>query len=190
MADYNSIYTGEEIDRRLTDVDGKIALPSPAYAGLYPRGNEQGGVDWVPNGQPTDAQTAAAINAWLDAHPEATTTVQDGSLTVAKFASGVVGGAGGVASLNSGGKVPNGQLPIQTTTVTLAADEWDALAQTVSVSGVTATNIVQISAASKADADAWTACGIWCDAQGSGTLTFSCTAAPEDDVELNVLILL
>lgn len=190
MADYNSIYTGAEIDRRLTDVDNRIALPSPAYAGLFPRGNAQGGVDWVPQGQPTDAQTAEAVAAWLDAHPEATTTVQDGSLTVAKFASGVVGGAGGLASLNSEGKVPNGQLPIQTATVTLAADGWDSLSQTVSVSGVTATNIVQISAASKADAEAWMAGGIWCDAQGSGTLTFSCTSAPEDDVEINALIML
>lgn len=34
---------------------------------------------------PTDAQTAQAVSDWLDAHPEATTTVQDGSLTEAKF---------------------------------------------------------------------------------------------------------
>lgn len=36
-------------------------------------------------GRPTDEQAQAAVNIWLNAHPEATTTVQDGSLTEAKF---------------------------------------------------------------------------------------------------------
>lgn len=40
----------------------------------------------IPQGVPaTDAQIAAATDAWLDAHPEATTTVQDGSVTNAKL---------------------------------------------------------------------------------------------------------
>ena len=87
---YQSIYKCAEIDRRLTDVDNRIALPSPAYAGLFPMATAQGGVQWVPRGQPTDAQTAAAISAWLAAHPEATTTVQDGAVTTAKIADGAV----------------------------------------------------------------------------------------------------
>lgn len=36
-------------------------------------------------GMPTDEQTFSAINTWLNAHPEATTTVLDNSLTVNKF---------------------------------------------------------------------------------------------------------
>ncbi len=32
-----------------------------------------------------------AVNAWLEDHPEATTTVEDGSITAAKFAEGVFG---------------------------------------------------------------------------------------------------
>lgn len=40
----------------------------------------------VENGTATDAQ----VEAWLDEHPEATTTVQDGSITKAKFASSAV----------------------------------------------------------------------------------------------------
>ena len=38
-------------------------------------------------GDPTDAQVQNAVDIWLEAHPEATTTVQDGSITDAKFAS-------------------------------------------------------------------------------------------------------
>jgi len=41
--------------------------------------------EWASVGQPTDSQTQAAVSAWLEEHPEATTTVQDGSLTEAKF---------------------------------------------------------------------------------------------------------
>lgn len=38
-------------------------------------------------GVPTDTQVQNAVNTWLTAHPEATTTVLDGSITDAKFAS-------------------------------------------------------------------------------------------------------
>ena len=44
-----------------------------------------GATEWVDEGLPTDEQTSEAINAWLNNHPEATTTVQDGSLTEQKF---------------------------------------------------------------------------------------------------------
>ena len=47
--------------------------------------NEGTGQEWAQVGTPTDAQTAQAVTEWLDAHPEATTTVQDGSLTEEKF---------------------------------------------------------------------------------------------------------
>lgn len=42
-------------------------------------------------GEPaSDEQVETAVNAWLDEHPEATTTVEDGSITTAKLASGVI----------------------------------------------------------------------------------------------------
>jgi len=42
-------------------------------------------------GEPaSDEQVETYVNAWLAAHPEATTTVEDGSITLAKFASGVI----------------------------------------------------------------------------------------------------
>lgn len=40
---------------------------------------------------PTDKQASEGINKWLDAHPEATTTVQDESLTYKKFVKGTLG---------------------------------------------------------------------------------------------------
>lgn len=40
--------------------------------------------------QPTDAQVTSSVNAWLDANPEATTTVQDGAISTVKLADGAV----------------------------------------------------------------------------------------------------
>lgn len=47
--------------------------------------NEGLGTEWAQVGTPTDEQAETAINAWLNAHPEATTTVQDNSLTWEKL---------------------------------------------------------------------------------------------------------
>lgn len=44
-----------------------------------------GRTEWADVGLPTDAQTAQAVSDWLDEHPEATTTVQDGTITEAKI---------------------------------------------------------------------------------------------------------
>jgi len=51
---------------------------------LRTKGN--GTTEWANVGLPTDEQTAEAVKAWLDEHPEATTTVQDGSITKQKLA--------------------------------------------------------------------------------------------------------
>ena len=40
-------------------------------------------------GQPTDEQVTTAVDAWLDEHPEATTTVQDNSITSTELNSSV-----------------------------------------------------------------------------------------------------
>ena len=56
-------------------------------SGQLLRTNGDGTTTWVDVGLPTDAQTADAVSDWLDAHPSATTTVIDGSLTEAKFSS-------------------------------------------------------------------------------------------------------
>ena len=45
-----------------------------------------GKTEWVDPVVPSDEQAEAVITQWLDDHPEATTTVQDGSVTDAKLA--------------------------------------------------------------------------------------------------------
>lgn len=52
-------------------------------------------------GKPSDEQVTSAVDDWLDDHPEATTTVQDGSITKAKLDSNLQGTVDDVDELKS-----------------------------------------------------------------------------------------
>lgn len=72
MGEFNSLKE-DKVDKPSANDDGKI-----------PRAKE-GSVEWVEVGQPTDEQTNNAVTSWLNEHPEATTTVQDGSIEEIKI---------------------------------------------------------------------------------------------------------
>lgn len=75
----------EEIAKRIGQLkEEKIDNPSSNDDGKIARA-KAGGVEWVNMGQPTDAQTESAVTKWLNKHPEATTTVQDGAITKNKI---------------------------------------------------------------------------------------------------------
>lgn len=63
--------------------------PTNGTSGQSLRTKGDGTTEWADVGLPTDAQTAQAVSDWLDAHPEATTTVQDGSISESKFTQAV-----------------------------------------------------------------------------------------------------
>lgn len=75
-----------------------------------------------------------------------------------------------------------------TRTVTLAANGWSSGAQTVTVSGVTSSNNVIVSSA-PSSYQAYISAGIYCSAQGSNSLTFTCMTTPSSALTVNVLIL-
>lgn len=83
-----------QIETNKQDIDDlKCALNfnKTATAGYLLRATNSGnGSEWAAVGLPTDEQTAQAVSDWLNDHPEATTTVQDGSLTYEKFANGTL----------------------------------------------------------------------------------------------------
>lgn len=62
-----------KINRPALSDDGKVARAKNTV------------VEWVDVGTPTDEQTNFAVNAWLNAHPDATTTVKDNSITENKI---------------------------------------------------------------------------------------------------------
>nr|DAF83051.1 MAG TPA: hydrolase [Caudoviricetes sp.] len=84
-----------------TSYDGSAAksveIPEQTYS-LTETDKEDIAADVIAGGQevqvgeplagPTDAQVSSAVNTWLTEHPEATTTVQDGSVSVEKLGYG------------------------------------------------------------------------------------------------------
>ena len=72
--------------------------------------------------------------------------------------------------------------------VTLAAANWSSNTITVSATWVTASNTVIVSPA-PSSFSAYTSGVVYCSAQASDSLTFSCTTEPTSDITVNVLIL-
>lgn len=85
-------------------------------------------------------------------------------------------------------EVGGGGVSMSTATASLATSGWSSNQKTVSVSGVTASNNVIVSPA-PASMTAWAAAGVYCSAQGAGTLTFTCSTVPTSALTANVLIL-
>jgi hypothetical protein len=75
-----------------------------------------------------------------------------------------------------------------TSSVTLSASAWSNKTQTVSVPGVTADNTVLVTPAPNSYV-AYGEAVVYCSAQGSGTLTFTCDEVPTADLTVNVLIM-
>ena len=77
-----------------------------------------------------------------------------------------------------------------TLTVSLAVASWNTTNKTISVtaSGVTASNLVLVSPAPASTA-VYSAAGVYCSAQASNSLTFTCSSIPTAAVTVNVVIL-
>ena len=95
-------------------------------------------------------------------------------------------GSGGVSAAVKG---TDYAAPSVGVSVTLTASGWNAntKTQTVSVSGVTATVNLIITAAPDSYM-AYAKAGVRCTAQGAGTLTFACETVPTANVAVHVLI--
>lgn len=83
---------------------------------------------------------------------------------------------------------PSWWVSMSTVTVTLLANWWSSSTQTVNATGVTASNNVIVSP-DPADISDYSDWWIYCSAQWSGTLTFTCGTTPSNDIDVNVLIL-
>ena len=82
-----------------------------------------------------------------------------------------------------------GEVTPSALSVTINAADWSNSSATESVTGVTSSSIVVVTAAPESYEDVMNS-GVYCSAQGSGTLTFSALySAPSDAVSMNVLIL-
>ena len=64
----------------------KMNIPTNSGSqGQLLQNDGNGGAEWTSVGTPSDEQVGTAVSTWLVAHPEATTTIQDGAITRAKL---------------------------------------------------------------------------------------------------------
>jgi len=109
-----------------------------------------------------------------------TSVVRDGAITMDKLASAVQTILNSVA----------GKTTHIATTATLASDGWSNNQQTVTVQGVTSSNVV-IATAGVDDTShsTWSNNDIRVISQATNSLTFKCRTAPSSAVNVNILIL-
>jgi hypothetical protein len=77
---------------------------------------------------------------------------------------------------------------VSTITVTLASANWSSQSITVSATWVSASNTVIVAPDPTSITD-YTDAVIYCSAQGSNSLTFTCDTEPSVDIDVNVVIL-
>lgn len=77
---------------------------------------------------------------------------------------------------------------IQSTQATLTTSGWSSNQQTVSVAGITTTSIV-ITTCAASNRQAWLDAEVYCSAQGTGTLTFTCSETPSENIIVNIVIM-
>lgn len=82
----------------------------------------------------------------------------------------------------------NGKASVSSITVSLVVANWSNNSQTVTATGVTASNNVIVSPA-PASIDNYVAAGIKCTAQTANSLTFTCTTTPSTAISVNVLVI-
>lgn len=180
MAEYTSIHTGREIDEALASalqvkqVRGLIKMtdegPAAAVPGEdFPDGSGstvsvEGLLKGVLNEETNEIEVQQA-NAGVDYQTPLTAGVDYATPTA----------------------VANKQNKFTTVTATLAVASWSSKKQTVNVSGVLTTNTI-ITAPAPASHTAWVAAGIYCSAQASGKLTFTCSTVPTAAITVNILI--
>ena len=133
----------------------------------------------------TDYQTPLTAGADY-ATPSAVANKQN-KITATGLLKGL--GDGSVTGATPGEDYASPALP---RTVTLDVAAWTGaeapFQQTVSVEGVTATNIKIISPA-PASVGEYASCGVKATTEGAGTITFACTTVPENALTVNVVIL-
>lgn len=134
-----------------------------------------------------EADGTGSVNGWdnvkttLTNHTESIGTIQSSLSTVEGTVSTH---ETEIANLNADILTKNDKL--NAITVTLTAEGWVDKAQTVSASNVTADNIVWVSPA-PASFDAYGKAGIRGTAQGTGTITFTCTKVPIVEITVEVV---
>ncbi|MGN1118999.1 MAG: collagen-like protein [Oscillospiraceae bacterium] len=97
-------------------------------------------------------------------------------------------GTGSISTVNGISPTGGNVTLYSSVQITLSSSGWSSLAQTVSISGLGASDIVHVSP-DPAYIDTYINAEIRCVSQSAGSLTFNCTETPTSNVDVNILIL-
>ena len=96
-------------------------------------------------------------------------------------------GSGGVSAAVAG---TDYQSPVKSATVTLSANAWSSNSQTINLANVAANSLVTVAPVPTAqNRTAYLEAGVYCSAQGAGTLTFTCEDVPSVNLNVNIQII-
>lgn len=96
-------------------------------------------------------------------------------------------GSGGVSAAVAG---TDYQSPVKSATVTLSANAWSGNSQTINLANVTTNSLVTVAPVPTAqNRTAYLEAGVYCSAQGAGTLTFVCEDVPSVNLNVNIQII-
>ena len=96
-------------------------------------------------------------------------------------------GSGGVSAAVAG---TDYQSPVKSATVTLSANAWSSNSQTIDLANVATNSLVTVAPVPTAqNRTAYLEAGVYCSAQGAGTLTFVCEDVPSVNLNVNIQII-
>lgn len=96
-------------------------------------------------------------------------------------------GSGGVSAAVAG---TDYQSPVKSAMVTLSANAWSGNSQTINLANVATNSLVTVAPVPIAqNRTAYLEAGVYCSAQGAGTLTFVCEDVPSVNLNVNIQII-
>lgn len=153
---------------------------STTYSVAYYGTDGSGAVSTVNNQHPVGGNvTVDALTTYMNASAQ---TPQSIAAKIQQMDDSAYAMSQAIATLNN-----TKQKKLTTATVTLTVAGWSANTQTVSISGLLATDNVIIAPAPASFAD-YTAAVIYCSAQAAGSLTFTCSNTPTAAITVNVMM--
>lgn len=137
-----------------------------------------GSDEWLSAGKPIRVEYDGTF--WIADLPRPNATDLMGAVPVANGGTGATTAAAARANI--------GAVTVTGCVVTLSTSSWSSNTQTVSVDGLKDTDVV-IPGPASASYLAYGESAVRCTAQQTGSLTFTCTDVPSEDLTVNVLII-
>ena len=170
---------------------GAIAIGTPQSANYS---TSASGSNSIAIGQIASASQSNSIAVGFSSTSSGQYAIQlgPGTNSTANTLSVGLSGSNNYQLLDSSGHIPAARLTnavqgaLTGSTITLASADWSSNTQTVTVSGMTSSAFVWVSPV-PASASDYASAGILCTAQGTDSLTFTCSTAPTSDISVQIV---